>query len=122
MTNASNKQKSIQNTVKDVVLRSNIPRWELQRKAPDFSAKRMVSELSSQVEAFVHAGWQPSIISFMFMPLPGKRSTMLKIMNSEVELFYSKLVTRVDRNPTAPSHFRWLPRLYVAPDFPVYKH
>src|SRR4051794_21262009 len=102
--------------------RSNLPASLLLRKTPDFSDKRMVSELSAQVEAFVHAGWQASIISFMFKPLPGKRATMLRMMNSEVELFYSKMVTRVDHYPTAPSHFRRLPRLYVAPDLPVYKH
>jgi len=115
-------RKTHENAGKLLASRSNLPASVLLRKAPDFSDKRMVSEVSSYIRRYVSEGWEASIISFMFKPLPDKRVSMLKIMNSEVELFYSKLITRVDRDPTAPSHFQWLPRLFVAPDLPVYKH
>ena len=115
-------RKTHENAGKLLASRSNLPASVLLRKAPDFSDKRMVSEVSSYIRRYVSEGWEASIISFMFKPLPDKRVSMLKLMNSEVELFYSKLITRVDRDPTAPSHFQWLPRLFVAPDLPVCKH
>jgi hypothetical protein len=120
--NAAKSRKTDEYAGKLLASRSNLPASILLRENPDFSDKRMVSEVSSYIKRYVFEGWEASIISFMFKPLPNKRASMLRIMNSEVELFYSKLVTRVDRDPTAPSHFQRLPRLFVAPDPPVYKH
>ena len=65
--------------------------------------------------------WKAYFVTFMYEPLPGGESAMLRQMEREIERFYAILLTRVIRNPRQPSKRDKLPRLFAAPDRPVPK-
>lgn len=65
--------------------------------------------------------WKVYLLTFMFEPLPGGKAAMHRQMQREIEHFYTKLLTRVVRNPNSPGSRDRLPRLFAAPDRPVPK-
>jgi len=74
------------------------------------------------IQDYINQGWQPYLISFMFFPLPGTQSSILRQMKREIERVNSRLVTRFDRSPRSRAGFKRLPRMFLFPDFPIYKH
>jgi hypothetical protein len=68
----------------------------------------------------VQAGWTCDLVTILFSPLTGTRSSVIGKMMDEVQRIYSTLVTRVHRKPkTAPNDE--LPVFVGAADLPVYK-
>jgi hypothetical protein len=68
----------------------------------------------------VQAGWTCDLVTILFSPLTGARSSVIGKMMDEVQRIYSTLVTRVHRKPrTAPNDE--LPVFMGAADLPVYK-
>jgi hypothetical protein len=69
----------------------------------------------------VIAGWQPYFLTYVFRHIPGSSAYRKQVMTSEVCRVYSQLLTRIIRNPNAPSYKRLLPYLMASPDLPVPK-
>jgi hypothetical protein len=67
-------------------------------------------------------GWNAYLVTFMFNHIPGPPVAQLKMMQDSVSQFYSKLITRVVRQPNALEQLFTRPRMMVAPDYPVFKH
>jgi hypothetical protein len=68
----------------------------------------------------VQVGWTYDLVTILFCPLTGARSSVISKMTDEVQRVYSTLVTRVHRKPkTAPNDE--LPVFVGAADLPVYK-
>ena len=65
--------------------------------------------------------WKAYFVTFMYEPLPGGESALLRQMEREIERFYAVLLTQVVRNPRQPSQQSKLPRLFAAPDRPAPK-
>ncbi len=66
-------------------------------------------------------GWDPYFLSFMFHQLPGSRQTQIQQMHEEIEIFYRKLITHVERHPRLYKNADKLPRGVFFPDAPAYK-
>jgi hypothetical protein len=66
--------------------------------------------------------WNAYLVTFMFNHIPGSPASKLKLMQDSVSRFYSKLITRVVRQPNAIEQLFNRPRMMVAPDYPVFKH
>jgi hypothetical protein len=73
------------------------------------------------VEERVHNGWAPHFLTFTFNQLPGSPASVRAQMFKEVELAYSRHLTRIFRNPHAARHTGQLPLWIGSPDFPVPK-
>ena len=69
----------------------------------------------------VDDGWNAYFTNFMFRNIPGSSQRRFAIMRDEVERVYSTLVTRVERNPTSPQRFEYLPRFFGCEDKGIYK-
>lgn len=67
-------------------------------------------------------GWNAFLVTFMFNHIHGSPASNLKMMQDSVSRFYSKLITRIVRQPNAIEQLFNRPRMMVAPDYPVYKH
>ena len=77
----------------------------------------------SKLDSGLHrSGLATLHISFMFHQLPGTQSSILRQMKSEIERVNARLVTRFARNPRSRAEFKFLPRMILFPDLPVYKH
>jgi hypothetical protein len=86
------------------------------------SRSAVIGAYGDMVEDQMVLGWQPSLVTFMFRPLPGSKNTIINMMQHGIDKFYSTLVTRVVRNPRSPHQQHLLPKLIGAPDEPVFKH
>lgn len=82
----------------------------------------MVGGYQQWVGSYIHKGWKPYEISFMFHQLPGSTKAILEQMKQELHRVNSRLVTRFHRNPSSRNGFECLPRMMLFPDLPVYKH
>jgi hypothetical protein len=87
----------------------------------------VISWWSREIEERVRDhGWNAFLVTFMFNHIPGSPAEppakKLKIMQDSVSRFYSKLITRIVRQPNAIEQLFNPPRMMVAPDYPVYKH
>ena len=71
---------------------------------------------------FQEDGWTPYLLTLMFRQLRGSPSAVARQMEREAERVYGRFVTRVRRDPGAPSSFGRLPVWICSPDFPVFKH
>lgn len=69
----------------------------------------------------VEKGFVPSLTTFMFDPLPGKIEAQSRQMRLDIELFYSRFVTRCVRDPRQSSKQHLLPRMIGCSDLPVFK-
>ena len=74
------------------------------------------------VESYMHEGWKPYEISFMYHQLPGSTKSILEQMKQELHRVNSRLVTRFHRDPRSKIGFECIPRMMLFPDLPVYKH
>jgi hypothetical protein len=74
------------------------------------------------VESYIHEGWKPYEISFMYHQLPGSTKSILEQMKQELHRVNSRLVTRFHRDPRSKIGFECIPRMMLFPDLPVYKH
>lgn len=67
-------------------------------------------------------GWRPYLITIMFEPLNGTQEAVITQMKRALERdLYSSLCKRFSRHPRKPSQQDRLPRLWLFPDFPVFK-
>ena len=64
----------------------------------------------------------PDLLTLMFRQLRGSPTAVARQMEREAERVYGRFVTRVRRDPGAPSSFGRLPVWICSPDFPVFKH
>jgi hypothetical protein len=74
------------------------------------------------VESYIHEGWKPYEITFMYHQLPGSTKSILEQMKQELHRVNSRLVTRFHRDPRSEIGFECIPRMMLFPDLPVYKH
>ena len=74
------------------------------------------------VESYIHEGWKPYEITFMYHQLPGSTKSILEQMKQELHRVNSRLVTRFHRDPRSKIGFECIPRMMLFPDLPVYKH
>jgi hypothetical protein len=82
---------------------------------------QLIVSFNSMILDRVQAGWQPYFVTYVFRHISGGRSKRTRIMTSEVCRVYSQLITRIVRNPNAPSYQQLLPYLMASPDLPVPK-
>ena len=73
------------------------------------------------VESYIHEGWKPYEITFMYHQLPGSTKSILEQMKQELHRVNSRLVTRFHRDPRSKIGFECIPRMMLFPDLPVYK-
>jgi len=67
-------------------------------------------------------GWRSYLITNMFEPLNGNQEAVIAQMKRAMERdFYSSLCKRFSRHPRKPNQQDRLPRLWLFPDFPVFK-
>jgi hypothetical protein len=84
------------------------------------SKRVLVDGYTQLVTHRVQAGWTCDLVTILFSPLPGPRSSVISKMKDEMQRVYSTLVTRVHRKPkTAPNDE--LAVFIGAADLPVYK-
>lgn len=68
-------------------------------------------------------GWTPYFINIMFDPIKGSAATTLSQMESAIyKSFYGPFCTYCVRNPRSPSSQGLLPKGFLFPDLPVWKH
>jgi hypothetical protein len=82
---------------------------------------KLINGFNSMIIDRVQAGWQPYFMTYLFRHISGGTSKRTRIMNSEVCRVYSQLLTRIIRDPNAPSYQQLLPYLMASPDLPVPK-
>jgi len=70
----------------------------------------------------VHQGWVPTMLTFMFNPLPGSASSKAAQMDRDIERVYGRMVTRAVRDTRARRNQGRLPIWIVSPDWPVPKY
>jgi hypothetical protein len=75
------------------------------------------------LEQLVARGNEPFYINFMFHPIHGPPSRIVHQMKTAIcDGFYPTFCTRFARNPLARSQQKYLPKMILAPDRPVFKH
>jgi hypothetical protein len=82
---------------------------------------KLINGFNSMIIDRVQAGWQPYFLTYVFRHISGGASKRKRIMTDEVCRVYSQLITRIIRNPNAPSYQQLLPYLMASPDLPVPK-
>jgi hypothetical protein len=83
---------------------------------------QLIVSFNSMILDRVQAGWQPYFLTYVFRHISGGTSKRTRIMTSEVCRVYSQLLTRIVRDPNAPSYQQLLPYLMASPDLPVPKN
>lgn len=79
----------------------------------------MTRGLAQLTQGRVDAGFEPSLVTFMFARLPGNPSAVVGQMRDEATRVFSALITRVVRRPRRSVGS--LPIMIAAPDAPVPK-
>ena len=82
---------------------------------------KLITGFNSMIIDRVQAGWQPYFVTYVFRHISGGTSKRARIMTDEVCRVYSQLLTRIVRDPNAPSYQQLLPYLMASPDLPVPK-
>jgi hypothetical protein len=77
---------------------------------------QLITSFNSMILDRVIAGWQPYFLTYVFRHIPGSSAYRKQVMTSEVCRVYSQLLTRIIRNPNAPSYKQLLPYLMASPD------
>jgi hypothetical protein len=88
---------------------------------PYHERRGIISGYDRMVRDRISDSWQPHFLNFMFMRIPGRRSTRVQLMASEVTRVYETLLTNVVRKPTSPSWKEYCPVFIGCPDLPVSK-
>ncbi|GJE12240.1 hypothetical protein [Methylobacterium longum] len=86
------------------------------------AARQITNAYGEWATALQQDGWTPYLLTLMFRQLRGSPTAVARQMEREAERVYGRFVTRVHRNPMAPSSFGRLPVWICSPDFPVFKH
>jgi len=87
-----------------------------------FIAKHYSTWISEKITETINEEGDAYFVSFMFNALPGNQKTKLDIMRKEMEIFYTRLLTRCVRNTRSQIHLHKRPIFFASPDLPVYKH
>ncbi len=80
----------------------------------------IVAAYGTMVEDRVELGFEPTLLTFTFNPLPGSDRAKEKTMEEEIRATYYKLLTRVIRNPNNKNALE-KPFWVGGPDWPVPK-
>jgi hypothetical protein len=72
--------------------------------------KQILEGFGVWIKQHVKDGWNPYFLSFMFHQLPGSRQARIQQMQEEITIFYRKLITHVERDPTLNKNAHKLPR------------
>ena len=95
---------------------------EVRMRATNFrSWQNIIYAYVGFVEQKVSENWKPYLLSFQFVPLKGKATSIIRPMQNEIETVYRKLVSRVQRHPTTKNGSKNVPILLASPDLPVFK-
>ncbi|RYF13687.1 MAG: hypothetical protein EOO77_15155 [Oxalobacteraceae bacterium] len=86
------------------------------------SARQITEAYGDWAMRFQEDGWTPYLLTLMFRQLRGSPTAVARQMEREAERVYGRFVTRVRRNPGAPSSIGHLPVWICSPDYPVFKH
>jgi hypothetical protein len=70
----------------------------------------------------VENGWCPFLLTFLFKQLPGNSNFRIEQMIRHISIFYSKLVTRIQRYPATMVGSANVPILVTCTDLPIAKH
>ena len=68
----------------------------------------------------IQQGWDGYLLSVMFHNLPGPVNSQIIQMHQEVTTLFSKLITRMIRNPRSPTWVPLLPKGLFVPDLPYW--
>lgn len=82
---------------------------------------QFIEGLADLTRQRVDAGFEPSLVTFMFARIPGNPATIIGGMRREAERVYAALITRVVRRPMSLRSVGLLPIMIAAPDMPVPK-
>lgn len=82
----------------------------------------ITSAYAELVRSRVDAGWSVHLLTFMFRPLAGSPSAVLRQMHREVERVFAIFAPRVVRKPCSPTAIGKLPILLAFADLPVFKN
>ena len=88
---------------------------------PKYDIVELIEGYQDWVQNYVNEGWSPFIICFMLNQLRGSDSSVLGQMRREIERVYNRLPTRFHRVPNSRAGFKFLPRMILFPDRPVFK-
>jgi hypothetical protein len=83
--------------------------------------KHILEGFGVWIKQHVKDGSKAYFLSFMFHQLPGSRQARIQQMQEEITIFYRKLITKVERDPTLDKNAHKLPRGVFFPDVPAYK-
>src|SRR5687768_1087981 len=64
---------------------------------------QIIPGYSEMAHRYVEEGWEPYLSTFMFNQLRGSPQSVHRQMERDIERVYAKSLTRIVRNPTAPS-------------------
>ncbi|MBB4216285.1 hypothetical protein FHT79_003472 [Rhizobium sp. BK212] len=70
----------------------------------------------------INAGYEPYLLTFMFNQMQGTEGRTTARMINLIEDVFSKLLTRIVRDPRKADIYTEYPRLIAAPDWPVRSH
>lgn len=85
-----------------------------------YSPENIVAGYGRWVSELVDAGYEPTLLTFMFNPIHGPPAAVAYAMEREIERVYGWMLTRRCRRPKeTPNHM--LPILIACPDWPVPK-
>ena len=73
------------------------------------------------IERKWNQGYDVYILTFLFNSVGNNKKTKVARMKEEIEIFYSRLATRVSRKPSTKAGHRLLPFMLLYPDTSVYK-
>ncbi|WP_267427856.1 hypothetical protein [Methylobacterium sp. GC_Met_2] len=86
------------------------------------SARQITEAYGDWAMRFREDGWTPYLLTLMFRQLRGSPAAVARQMEREAERVYGRFITRVRRDPGAPSSVGRLPVWICSPDYPVFKH
>ena len=70
----------------------------------------------------INAGYEPYLLTFMFNQMQGSEQRTTARMIQAIEEVFSKLLTRIIREPSKADVYTEFPRMIAAPDWPVHSH
>jgi hypothetical protein len=70
----------------------------------------------------INAGYEPYLLTFMFNEMQGTERRTTTRMTDVIEEVFSKLLTRIVRDPRKADIYTEYPRLIASPDWPVHSH
>jgi hypothetical protein len=97
------------------------------RRVEDFASSETPKEIVISIKRWVRKLLSTEerngyFLSFMFEQMKGSHTTLMSNMRSEVERFYSRILTRIIRTPNSKTAWEKMPLFIGCPDLPVWKH